>query len=262
MVKHLFKINLADLKTLKHKNRLLLLKDFINKPLIYGFRIDNKYYIGATTRIEIRLIKYINKNKERLPIIELINKTPDSEIEFYIFKLSGDLCKDEIEYIKLFNSCDDGHNRTYGGKKPKYGQKIINNLRNNNSKNKIIYVYDKNTNVVIEIKSVREASRILNIPYSTIQSGIRKNYLLVDRYLISYTNDMESFKKGLHRQYNWFMSVDGKIFEAESANGLLIASGLNLSESIIYHILNNKIKHKHKHIKVWRTINTNNLQTV
>lgn len=101
---------------------------------VYSIRnlVNDKRYIGITNNIKGRIYyhKYeLRNNKHKnLKLQRAYNKYGSDNFEFSILEEIDTHDRDkvanmEIYYIKLYNSCDNGYNQTYGG--DNYGHRII-----------------------------------------------------------------------------------------------------------------------------------------
>ena len=207
-------------------NRQSIIDNIKNTAGIYAIKnkINNKFYIGQSLKIRKRLLYHLgqfNNNNRKYPIYQAFEKHGLNNFEIYILSEYKDknniktiLDKEEINYIKLFNSYGStGYNQTHGGDGGITGYKFTDLQKSKTSKNsKLIqndgrnnvYVYNILTDKITVYTSFADMSYKLNKHYS---SKYLKSFIVNKKFIISKTlNDLNcKIYKYKNKQY-----TDGK----------------------------------------------------
>lgn len=137
---------------------------------IYGLKnkLNNKYYIGQTTRTpEIRLDEHIQeKNRDRAKDRKLyvaINKFGIHSFDLITIEKCDDdkLNQKEKYYIEFYDAKNNGYNETYGGKGKPFVNKVI--------EQKIIETYQNNK------MTVKLLSKRFNLCVDTVSEILKQN---------------------------------------------------------------------------------------
>lgn len=261
-MEHLFKITLKDLKESRHKGKPSILKDYFNKPIIYGWYINNKWYVGLTTNLKIRIKNYLSKASNNHYISRALNKYDDSKIYFYIIKISENLEEDEKLYIRKLDSCDNGYNLTYGGEKPLLSELTKNKMIESAGNKRPVYRYNHISKNIERFPSRRHVAKIMNINVSVIQAAIKRKSLVSSTYFFSNNKDFSSFSKKCQKgkiignknssRYNWFLKINKNIYKEESLKDLYKHCYLEIKESTFIRIAYNRTKNNN--IKIWKEL--------
>lgn len=177
------------LSEVKNKNKYTdILNDYYNKLVIYKLEFsNNKIYIGQTKNLKKRLYSYISKNVTKGHLVKkAILKHGLNNVNLEILEVCNNYSElDELEiyYISLYNSCNilKGYNLALGGNSNKpSSQTLIKKIKS--SRKVKVGQYNLNGDLLKIFNSVKEASRILNIPDTDIHracksKGTRIGYL-------------------------------------------------------------------------------------
>lgn len=151
---------------------------------------DNEVrYIGKTINPKKRLSEHLADSKREynykaMWIKSLLKENLNPLIEFLKICPLSDFVKYETEYIKLYknykltNSDETGQGNI--GRKRDIIDKML------KPKSKTVYQYDINGNFIKEFKSVREASRLLNIYHSHISRCCNGYYRHTNGFIFRY----------------------------------------------------------------------------
>ena len=261
-MKVLYKISLKELKESRKKGKKSILNPYFNKKLIYGWYINEKWYVGLTTNLRVRIKNYLSKASSNHYISRALKKYNDEEILFYIIKLSDDLEEDEKYYIKLLNSCKNGYNLTYGGERTILSKTTINKMIISSDK-KSCYRYNISDSTIEKFNSRKEAAKIMNINSSTIQAAIKRKSLVSKKYFFSNNNDFSNYSKKSQKgklignknssKWTWFLEVDNVVFKEYSLKDLYKHCTSFIKESTFIRIAYNRTKNK-QNLKIWKIL--------
>ena len=173
---------------------------------IYAFHNlkTGKYYIGQSKNIRKRLLKHLQhvKNKWNYPLYDSINKYGFENFEFLILEETTEENLDirEKYWIEHYKSFENGYNLTSGGKGTEYykhtditKKKIGNTLQSNLNPNRIIYVYDTESNLFTEYPTKQAFFTAYNL--QRISGCTNHNYILVkDRWIVAKSKEELNFK--------------------------------------------------------------------
>lgn len=188
----IFSINLDSLKKSRGRGRKSILKDFYGKNVLYYWYINDKYYIGITTNLQVRLKNYLAHSSKDHYISRAINKYPDKDILFgiiNIFDSIEELMENEKLYIQRYNTISDGYNLTSGGEHFKLSARAKAKMINSSKNKKSVYFKNITTGDIIKFISVRESARYFKCNSTTIFAALRNKTLFRKSYLVSYSLD-------------------------------------------------------------------------
>ena len=262
-MEYLYKISLKDLKKSRHRGKPSILKDYFNKPIIYGWYINNKWYVGLTTNLKIRIKNYLSKAHNNHYISRALNKYEESKIYFYIIKISENLEEDEKLYIEKLNSCNNGYNLTYGGERPLLSESTRNKMIESSRIKKPVYRYNCINKNIEFFPSRRYVAKIMNVNASTIQTAIKRKSLVSKIYFFSDNKDFSNFSKKSQKgksignknssKWAWFLEVDNVVFKEYSLKDLYKHCPSFIKESTFIRIAYNRTKNK-QNLKIWKIL--------
>lgn len=186
----IFSIKLDSLKKSRARGKESILKDFYGKNVLYCWYINDKYYIGMTTNLQVRLKNYLTHTSKSHYISRTINKYPDKDILFgiiNIFDSVEELMENEKLYIQRYNTICNGYNLTSGGEHFKLSAKSKAKMINSSKNKKSVYFKNKTTGDIIKFISVRESARHFKCNSTTIFASLRNRTLFKKSYLVSYS---------------------------------------------------------------------------
>ena len=261
----IYSINLPDLILSRKKGKKSILQDYYNKNIIYCWEINNKFYIGLTTNLRVRIKNYLSNASKDHYISRAINKYKnDSNSLFYILEICdsvNDLYAKEKYFIKKYNTIDDGYNLTSGGEFTKASNDTINKMIKAASNKKKTFYFNTDNELIYIFDSVRSSARFLNKNSTSIFAAIKNKTLLYNKYYISY-NENEIFTKKQHSnkkimvnnrngtRYIWKIIFDNGITKEEDSLLLLFNHVENIKFSTFRRIAENKMKNNLHNFKI------------
>ena len=185
---------------------------------LFLYKIENllncKKYIGFTANVDKRLKLHFSQLRRNIHHSEKLqrafNKYGESnfstEILLEIECEYDHIKKLEIEYIKNFNSLDDGYNMTIGG------DGVVGITGGNHWNSKKVFVYSRDGDLVNYFHSLAECAIFFNSTTGEISSFLRgKCFIMSDLYYL--TSKCEGiFFSGFHKIFKY--SLDGYFIES------------------------------------------------
>lgn len=245
---------------------------------IYIFKnnINGKCYIGQGVSLRKRIKHHFSNLKTKrydLPLYRAINKyglhnfTIDILESFIPENISNDklikkLDKLEVEYIKKYDSYNNGYNCTKGGDFGVLGlkmtdeqkKKVSNAIKQNIAKGVIgkrVYMYNFKEKYYIYAWTVKDAANITKISRANISRLCNKNYIkpYCNNFIAAYSiDDLNKLKESINEscvtdndgkfknKYKVIVNINGVEKKYDSVKE--VASFLNKSTSLIYAVLN------------------------
>ena len=217
---------------------------------IYFEDIEDKYYIGCSSRLELRHKEHlgllINNNHPNWRLQQAYNQVKVNPI-FTILELEEDLdnmFEKEKYWIKEFNSYTQGFNLTEGGKGVLFGEAShLSKLTLEQYKSIVVelaYTDQSSTDISIKLdvpKGVIKAIRSLST-HKYLKNILPKEYLVLESKYVAF---ME--QKSKLRQPTKIINADGSVFTV--INRRQAALGLGLDPSRFSKLMN-------KHVPIYR----------
>lgn len=162
------------------------LDEFISKLLVYKITniINNKIYIGITSRIKRRVVEHIKYSTDKSACTSYVHKSMSKYgLRHFIFEIiyiannTEELNSKEEYYINYYKSSESiyGYNLTLGGDRGIPNSDTI--LKKIASSNKVkVAKYDLQGNLLESFNSIKEAERATGILDTDIHRCCKKKY--------------------------------------------------------------------------------------
>lgn len=187
------------------------------KNVVYLLIFPNgKKYIGITTkRFKDRLYQHCNALNENTKKARAIKKYKEFKAEVLFEGNRNELGSKEIEFIKEYNTYNNGYNSTFGGEYGTLGH-IRSDISKQKSKDSSVskkYVVCRNiyNGEILDFKSIRDCADYFEVQAQAISHYINYNLLFLDTYEIKFLFEDWEYKDFSSEYINESLFLESRI---------------------------------------------------